>query len=235
MRVTVTPVSVQRIRNFVLDALSEASAGPAAGDASDSDGCGAVGGVPRSLYIAGVPGTGKTASVMEVVRGLLADVKAERIAPFRFAEVNALRLPSPKHLYARVVEAITGTPPTDAWPLTPIKPLRVRELSWAAHVCGFVRVDGCVCVTGCLCLAPGAVWCARMRVGGTAAPAVLCAVVPRRRGGQMCQGCPWCPPSVVVACMAVGNYGPTAGRQPLGSVRGSANTMHGAVPVRSYG
>ena len=114
---------MQRIRNFVLDVLNDTS-GTAAGHAASSGGSGSDGedgegdelgqgcGAPRSLYIAGVPGTGKTASVMEVMRGLLAEAKAGGAAPFRFAEINALRLPSPKHLYARVVEALTGAAAT---------------------------------------------------------------------------------------------------------------------------
>eukprot|EP00892_Ulva_mutabilis_P011095 jgi/Ulvmu1/8358/UM042_0064.1 len=102
----------ERIRNFVLDVLRDPSDGGAGGD-SGSEGEGGEGGdgfsgAPRSLYIAGVPGTGKTASVMEVMRGLLAEAAAGGVPQFRFAEINALRLPSPKHLYPRVAEALTG-------------------------------------------------------------------------------------------------------------------------------
>lgn len=95
----------------MLDVLNDApDAGPAAaGEGSDGED-GLAAGPPRSMYIAGVPGTGKTASVMEVMRGLLAGVKGGAVRPFRFAEINALRLPSPKHLYVRVAEALTGAP-----------------------------------------------------------------------------------------------------------------------------
>ena len=73
------------IENFVLEMLS------------------APGGDGRTLYVAGMPGTGKTATVREVVRALQETGNA-----FRFVEVNAMRLPQPNHAYALLWEALTG-------------------------------------------------------------------------------------------------------------------------------
>ena len=55
------------------------------------------------MYVAGMPGTGKTATVREVVRALQETGNA-----FRFVEVNAMRLPQPNHAYALLWEALTG-------------------------------------------------------------------------------------------------------------------------------
>lgn len=63
----------------------------------------APGGDGRTLYVAGMPGTGKTATVREVVRAL-----QEAGNAFRFVEVNAMRLPQPNHAYALLWEALTG-------------------------------------------------------------------------------------------------------------------------------
>ena len=85
------------MRDFVVDAITHES----------PDGV-----IPRAcLYIAGVPGVGKTVSVMEVMRGLLAEAKAGTAPKFRFAEVNALRLPSAQHVYSKLAEVLTGAPP----------------------------------------------------------------------------------------------------------------------------
>ncbi|KAL3701075.1 hypothetical protein R1sor_019097 [Riccia sorocarpa] len=60
------------------------------------------------LYISGVPGTGKTATVREVIRDLESKVDAGDLPPFRFVEINGLRLPSPDHVYTVLYEAFTG-------------------------------------------------------------------------------------------------------------------------------
>jgi len=60
------------------------------------------------LYVAGVPGTGKTATVLEVMRTLEARGAAREIPRMQFVEVNALRLPSAQHAYSKLLEALTG-------------------------------------------------------------------------------------------------------------------------------
>jgi len=63
----------------------------------------------RCLYIYGVPGTGKTATVLEVVRQLYDEVGTGALPSFQFVEVNGLRLPSPAHAYTALWEALTGS------------------------------------------------------------------------------------------------------------------------------
>ena len=66
------------------------------------------GGAGRCIYISGVPGTGKTATVLEVMRNLEKKVDSGDLDRFRFVEINSLRLPSPHHLYSALWEALTG-------------------------------------------------------------------------------------------------------------------------------
>lgn len=54
--------------------------------------------------MSGVPGTGKTATALEVVRGLRRRAAAGALPAFRFVELNALRLPSPQHAYCALLE-----------------------------------------------------------------------------------------------------------------------------------
>jgi origin recognition complex subunit 1 len=63
---------------------------------------GAGGGVK---YVCGVPGTGKTASVMEVLSRARA---AARASGCQFVAVNCLALPSPQHVYSRLWERLAG-------------------------------------------------------------------------------------------------------------------------------
>ena len=72
--------------------------------------------VGRSLYISGVPGTGKTATVLEVMRSLKKECEDGLIPKFQFVEINGLKLPSPAHAYTRLYEALTGQylPPAQA-------------------------------------------------------------------------------------------------------------------------
>ena len=61
-----------------------------------------------SMYISGVPGTGKTATVKEVMRRMRTRARKDEIPPFFYVEVNGLRLPTPKHAYTCILEALTG-------------------------------------------------------------------------------------------------------------------------------
>ena len=61
-----------------------------------------------SMYISGVPGTGKTATVKEVMRRMRTLARADKLPPFFYVEVNGLRLPTPKHAYTCILEALTG-------------------------------------------------------------------------------------------------------------------------------
>ncbi|CAN1263803.1 Origin of replication complex subunit 1A [Linum perenne] len=62
----------------------------------------------RCLYIHGVPGTGKTMSVLSVMRNLRAEVDSGTTKPYCFVEVNGLKLASPENIYKVIYEALTG-------------------------------------------------------------------------------------------------------------------------------
>ncbi len=58
----------------------------------------------RCLYVSGVPGTGKTATVMETIRSLRRKSEARQLPAFQFVDINSLRLPSPQHAYTQLYE-----------------------------------------------------------------------------------------------------------------------------------
>ncbi|XP_077209975.1 origin of replication complex subunit 1-like isoform X2 [Tasmannia lanceolata] len=62
----------------------------------------------RCLYIHGVPGTGKTMSVLSVMRNLRSEVDAGSIRPYCFVEINGLKLASPENIYRVIYEALSG-------------------------------------------------------------------------------------------------------------------------------
>ncbi|KAK9855793.1 hypothetical protein WJX84_007438, partial [Apatococcus fuscideae] len=79
----------QRITAFVEEALEPGAEG-------------------QCLYISGVPGTGKTATVRDAMRCLRRRAECGEVAPFQFVELNSLQLPSPQHAYCQLFEAMTG-------------------------------------------------------------------------------------------------------------------------------
>lgn len=67
------------------------------------------------MYISGVPGTGKTATVMQVVKALQSQQqtkgkkrKSDHVSDFTFIEVNGLRLTDPYHVYQEIYRALGG-------------------------------------------------------------------------------------------------------------------------------
>ncbi|KAI4322090.1 hypothetical protein L6164_021811 [Bauhinia variegata] len=62
----------------------------------------------RCLYIHGVPGTGKTMSVLSVMRNLRSEVDAGNLRPYCFVEINGLKLASPENIYRVIYEALNG-------------------------------------------------------------------------------------------------------------------------------
>ena len=56
------------------------------------------------MYVSGVPGTGKTATVLESMRRLRRKAEAGDLPHFQFVEMNSLRLPSPQHAYTHLYE-----------------------------------------------------------------------------------------------------------------------------------
>ncbi len=54
------------------------------------------------MYISGVPGTGKTATVREVIKYLQEAAAEESLPPFNFVEINGLSLTDPHQAYVSV-------------------------------------------------------------------------------------------------------------------------------------
>jgi len=63
-------------------------------------------GVGGCYYISGVPGTGKTATVMEVMRYL--EESKEDYPDFNFYQINGMRLTSPEQAYVEIWRLLTG-------------------------------------------------------------------------------------------------------------------------------
>lgn len=60
------------------------------------------------IYISGTPGTGKTATVREVVAQLNAAVYADELEAFTFVEINGMKVTDPHQSYALLWEALKG-------------------------------------------------------------------------------------------------------------------------------
>lgn len=56
----------------------------------------------RCMYISGVPGTGKTATVTAVVDKLQQKMKTKSVPKFEFISVNGMRLTEPRQTYVEV-------------------------------------------------------------------------------------------------------------------------------------
>lgn len=60
------------------------------------------------MYISGVPGTGKTATVREVA-GYLQEAAEEGTLPeFRFVEINGMRLTEPRQAYCSILKVCSA-------------------------------------------------------------------------------------------------------------------------------
>ncbi|KAJ3003409.1 UNVERIFIED_CONTAM: Origin recognition complex, subunit 1 [Siphonaria sp. JEL0065] len=58
------------------------------------------------IYISGVPGTGKTATVRQVIKTLQEQVTEESVPPFEFVEINGMKLTDPNQAYCAFYEAL---------------------------------------------------------------------------------------------------------------------------------
>ena len=65
-------------------------------------------GTGACIYISGTPGTGKTATVREVVSQLDANVQAEELDDFIFVEINGMKVTDPHQSYSLLWEALKG-------------------------------------------------------------------------------------------------------------------------------
>ncbi|KAL9057700.1 MAG: hypothetical protein Q9162_002174 [Coniocarpon cinnabarinum] len=82
-------------------------------------------GLGTCIYIAGTPGTGKTATVREVVASLHASVDCEELDDFIFVEINGMKVTEPSQSYSLLWEALTSQRVSPAQSLT----LLSREFS----------------------------------------------------------------------------------------------------------
>ncbi|XP_010783335.1 origin recognition complex subunit 1-like, partial [Notothenia coriiceps] len=60
------------------------------------------------MYISGVPGTGKTATVHEVMRCLQHATDMDEIAHFHFIEINGMKMTDPHQAYVQILQKLTG-------------------------------------------------------------------------------------------------------------------------------
>ncbi|KAK2761556.1 Origin recognition complex, subunit 1 [Arachnomyces sp. PD_36] len=67
-----------------------------------------TGGTGACIYISGTPGTGKTATVREVVAQLNSAVMAEEMDNFVFVEINGMKVTDPNQSYSLLWEALKG-------------------------------------------------------------------------------------------------------------------------------
>ncbi|KAI6854302.1 P-loop containing nucleoside triphosphate hydrolase protein [Hortaea werneckii] len=65
-------------------------------------------GTGACIYISGTPGTGKTATVREVVASLQAGVAEELLDDFYFVEINGMKVTDPHQSYSLLWEALKG-------------------------------------------------------------------------------------------------------------------------------
>ena len=65
-------------------------------------------GTGSCIYISGTPGTGKTATVREVITQMNAAVEADEVDDFIFVEINGMKVTDPYQAYSFLWEAIQG-------------------------------------------------------------------------------------------------------------------------------
>ncbi|CAG9462803.1 unnamed protein product [Pedinophyceae sp. YPF-701] len=73
-------------------------------------------GTSDCMFVAGMPGIGKTATVLEVVESLRKEAARaeleggeEGLPPFQFVEINSGRLATPQHAYQQLYEELSGS------------------------------------------------------------------------------------------------------------------------------
>jgi len=60
----------------------------------------------RCMYISGVPGTGKTATVHQVISFLREEYESGDVPYFKFIEINGMRLTDPHQAYVQILEVV---------------------------------------------------------------------------------------------------------------------------------
>ncbi|WAR24455.1 ORC1-like protein [Mya arenaria] len=67
-----------------------------------------IDGTGGCMYISGVPGTGKTATVHEVIRSLVRGYEDGELPSFKYIEINGMKLTEPKQAYVELLKQLTG-------------------------------------------------------------------------------------------------------------------------------
>ncbi|XP_034635272.1 origin recognition complex subunit 1 isoform X1 [Trachemys scripta elegans] len=67
-----------------------------------------IDGTGGCMYISGVPGTGKTATVHEVIRCLQQAAENDGVPSFQFIEINGMKLTDPHQAYVQILQLLTG-------------------------------------------------------------------------------------------------------------------------------
>uniref|UniRef100_A0AAQ5ZF47 Origin recognition complex subunit 1 n=1 Tax=Amphiprion ocellaris TaxID=80972 RepID=A0AAQ5ZF47_AMPOC len=67
-----------------------------------------IDGTGGCMYISGVPGTGKTATVHEVMRCLQHAADVDEIPTFHFIEINGMKMTDPHQAYVQILQNLTG-------------------------------------------------------------------------------------------------------------------------------
>jgi origin recognition complex subunit 1 len=65
-------------------------------------------GTSNCIYISGTPGTGKTATVREVISRLEEAVRLDELDDFIFVEINGMKITDPHHSYVILWQALKG-------------------------------------------------------------------------------------------------------------------------------
>ncbi|XP_074858978.1 origin recognition complex subunit 1 [Carettochelys insculpta] len=73
-----------------------------------------IDGTGGCMYISGVPGTGKTATVHEVIRCLQQAAEKDELPSFQFIEINGMKLTDPRQAYVQILQLLTGQKVTAA-------------------------------------------------------------------------------------------------------------------------
>ena len=69
------------------------------------------------IYLCGLPGTGKTALVLTCIAALKKEVALKKLRPFKFVDINCLKMTNPRQAYSALWQCISGgahLPPRDA-------------------------------------------------------------------------------------------------------------------------
>lgn len=59
------------------------------------------------MYVSGTPGTGKTATVTEVIKALKCEVAKDALPAFDFVEINGMRITEPRKAYVQIYRQLT--------------------------------------------------------------------------------------------------------------------------------